>query len=432
MILLFFLWIEPECISNLNVPCWTPDASMDRFGKFHVVWDAGEDFNDWDVYYSKSTDNGWTPAEKVWDAVLSSQETRISTDTLGNPHILWIDYISDVAAKLYYMYHNGIEWIGPINLSDTFSIPNTGSCDIAVDDSSTVHIVWDDSRTGNDDIFYSKNSGNGWTTPLNISNISGRDIFPGIELWKDKIFVVWEDDPGTEEVYIREFNGTQWLAKVNVSLTPDIISRHPAVAVGRDGTPMAAWEESAEMYPYFNKYPWTDTSRVWSQWGIYPDVASDTFDVPHVIASGPPGGDAELRYATLTDSGWVYEVLPIGELWEPTFPVVAIDDSNVIHIVFTAKHLEHADIDVYYMKSEGSGVVFEDLISNDTIISYNGRIYISSEEESSYKVYDLSGKLIRKGRLNKGENYIILNDIPTGFYFLKLDKEKLKKILLIK
>ncbi|MCK4420449.1 T9SS type A sorting domain-containing protein, partial [candidate division WOR-3 bacterium] len=276
-----------------------------------------------------------------------------------------------------------------------------------------------------------KNYGDGWIAPLNISNVSGRDMFPRIALWKERIFVVW-DHRSPDEVYLAQFNGSQWLTPVNISMTLYASSRNPAVSIGKYGIAMAAWKESVESYPYFNKYPWSDTSRVWSEWGIYPDVVSDTFDVPHVIASGPPSGNAELRYATLTDTGWIYEVLPIGELWEPIYPVIIIDSSNVVHIVFKAKHLSDPDIDIYYMKSKGGGGIPEDVLQNDTIISYNGKIYIHSSDNGTYEVYDLTGKVIKRGRLISGENYIMLKDIPAGTYFLRAGKEGLKKILLIK
>ena len=211
MIFLLFFWTQPECISNLDIACRTPDAEIDRFGRMHVVWYAGDEFNDWDVYYSRSDNGGWLPTEMIWDAVLGVSDTKVSVDTLGNPHLLWIDWISDAVAKLYYMYNSGTEWIGPVDLSDSLSIPNTGTCDIAVDKNSIVHIVWSDNRIGNKEICYSKNYGNGWTSPLNISNLSGDDKFPDIALCNNRIFVVWEDEPGEKDVFLAQFNGSQWL-----------------------------------------------------------------------------------------------------------------------------------------------------------------------------------------------------------------------------
>jgi len=434
MIFLLFFWTQPECISNLDIACRTPDAEIDRFGRMHVVWYAGDEFNDWDVYYSRSDNGGWLPTEMIWDAVLGVSDTKVSVDTLGNPHLLWIDWISDAVAKLYYMYHSGTEWIGPVDLSDSLSIPNTGTCDIAVDKNSIVHIVWSDTRIGNKEICYSKNYGDGWTSPLNISNLSGDDKFPRMALCNNRIFVVWEDEPGEKDVFLAQFNGSQWLAPENVSQTPGVSSRSPAVSVGKYHIPMVAWQESVDMYPYFNRYPWADTSRVWSDIGTWPDVATDTFDIPHVVATGgdPPVVDPELRYATLTDTGWVYEVLPIGELWEPTHPVVIIDSSNVVHIVFKAKHLSDPDIDIYYMRSDGGGGISEDLNTDDTVISYNGKIYINPNENGVYEVYDLTGKVIKRGSFVSGESYIILKGIPTGTYFIRIGRERLRKILLLK
>ena len=289
---LLFLWTQPECISNLDIVCRGHDAEMDRFGRIHTVWYAGDEFNTIDVYYSRSTNGGWTSTEMIWNATLSCQKTRISVDTSGNPHILWIDLISDTQGKLYYMFHYGTEWVGPQDLSDTLSISNTGTCDIAVDESSYVHIVWDDYKAGNWEIYYSVNKGEGWATPVNISNLAGYDNFPRISLWNKRIFVVWRDEPGEKDVFLAHFNGAQWLTPVNVSQTPGVSSRNPAVSVGKYGITMVAWEESVDKYPYFNKYPWADTSRVWSDICTWPDVVSDTSNTPHV-RWGRPGINSE-------------------------------------------------------------------------------------------------------------------------------------------
>jgi len=133
----------------------------------HIVWYDSRD-NNYEIYYKRSTDGGIT-----WGA-----DTRLTNDGSGslnpsiavlgnNVHVVWHDGRNGVTEIFYkYSSDNGITWG-----SDTRLTNSTGRSEypsVAVS-GSLVHVVWNDNRDGNFEIYYKHNpTGN----PIGIQNIS--------------------------------------------------------------------------------------------------------------------------------------------------------------------------------------------------------------------------------------------------------------------
>ena len=98
----------------------------------------------------------------------------------------------------------GITFGNATNLSD--NVGNSQSPHIEAL-GNTTFVVWQDNRTGNDEIYLRKNSYGGITfgNATNLSDNVGNSQSPHIEALGNTTFVVWQDNStGNDEIYLRK------------------------------------------------------------------------------------------------------------------------------------------------------------------------------------------------------------------------------------
>jgi len=152
-----------------------PDITVDGSGKIVIVWQDNRK-GDWDIFSATSTDGGatWSTNQRIDDTAGASTDQErpsIAVDTGGRFHVMWQDYRSNSRYKIYYS--------NTTTPSTSWSIPNTlvsdaGSGDakfpsVAVDKNGMVHGVWQDGRNSGGsppDIYYS-NSTSDWKFAAN-------------------------------------------------------------------------------------------------------------------------------------------------------------------------------------------------------------------------------------------------------------------------
>ena len=417
MLMLILFWTDPLNITNMDIPVREHDAVMDKNGDIHVVFTAGVEWNEIDLYYVRTINGDWQDVEMLHNSSLSVSCPKIGIDTCGFPHIVWINWISEYNGRLYYMYRDSSGWSTPENLTDEFGLSYTGICDIVVGRDNSIHVVFSDRY----ELYYTEKRDSSWSTPVNLSqNQPGVDGFPSIACSDRGVFVAWGNDPGVEDIFYSYRDSSGWHGPINISNTPDTISRYVSINVDRNGDPIVAWEEGHDRYPCFNREPWDNPEIILEELCTYPDVYADNENRPHVIATFPPFGDPQLRDVVLTDSGWVYEVIPDGDVWEPTHPKVVMD--SIVHILFQAKYSSDADIDIYYIR-EGSSGVSEVSRNTGSLIS-TGLLRMYGED--TWRMYDLSGKYMKS--VTPVNGYIRLN-VETGIYFLINNRNRIKRVL---
>ena len=113
-----------------------------------------------------------------------------------------------------------------------------------MDASGAIHAVWEDDTPGNDDIYYAQGRNNGtWSSPQNISNTPGRSGSPQLAVDESgTIHVVWWDfTPGTPDIYYaRGTSDGTWSTPRNISSTP-LWSMSPQLAVEGNGAVHVVW-----------------------------------------------------------------------------------------------------------------------------------------------------------------------------------------------
>jgi hypothetical protein len=133
----------------------------------HIVWHERRNAFE-DIFYRRSTDAGinWLPEIRLTNNSSTSWYPAIAV--LGNSvHVVWYD-TCDGNWEIYYARSTnaGVSWDTNTRLTNNFADSFRPS--VAVSD-SMVHVVWNDGRDGNLEMYYKRNpTGN----PIKVKNIS--------------------------------------------------------------------------------------------------------------------------------------------------------------------------------------------------------------------------------------------------------------------
>jgi hypothetical protein len=134
----------------------------------HVVWFDNRDVNR-EIYYKRSIDGGSTWG---WDERLTKNSEDSYHPNLAAcdsiVHLVWFDY-RDGNAEIYYKCSTdaGSEWGADTRLTDNNADSHGAS--VAVSD-SIVHVVWQDGRNGNNEIYYKRNPTGGIPVAIDENN----------------------------------------------------------------------------------------------------------------------------------------------------------------------------------------------------------------------------------------------------------------------
>jgi len=225
-----------------------PAIAVDSYGNIHVVWFDNTPGN-YEIYYKKSTDGGstWMTSQRLtWNSG-ESYNPAIAVDSIGNPHVVWDQYKPE-NYEVYYRKSTdgGSTWMTSQRL--TWNSGGSGGPDIAGDSSGNVHVVWSDNTPGNAEIFHKKSvdGGASWTAAKRLTWTSGESYHPrmGIDSL-GHLHVVWSDDLYLykSEIYYKKSmdGGSTWMT--NQRLTWGIgASVEGAIAVDSFGNVHLVWQ----------------------------------------------------------------------------------------------------------------------------------------------------------------------------------------------
>jgi hypothetical protein len=202
-------WNTPLLISVPNYGLY-PRIVVDSSGNINAVWLKRKVYTaktKWYVHFRRSTDNGIT-----WSNGINVNQSNpgyyygkpsISVDKSGNIYLMW-EWRANCFSGNYQIYFtrstdNGVTWSEPINFSANSL--NSTSPDIMVDAAGNINVVWNQSG----EIYFrrSVNNGASWSNKINVSNTSGCSVNPQIGVDSNgNIKIAWVDDPtGTAMVY---------------------------------------------------------------------------------------------------------------------------------------------------------------------------------------------------------------------------------------
>jgi hypothetical protein len=173
----------------------------------HIVWHDYRGSNgNYEIYYRRSQDNGtsWDPEIRLTNATNDSWDPVIATSNT-NLHVVWMDN-RDGIYKIYYKRSsdNGVSWSQDFPLI-TETPYASGPSIVAVD--SNLHVVWKDTRDGNQEAYYKYSPDNGttWGIDTRLTNAQG-NIYSGVFIAVSGtcLHVIWADNrDGNYEIYYK-------------------------------------------------------------------------------------------------------------------------------------------------------------------------------------------------------------------------------------
>ena len=250
-----------------------PRIAAGEDGLLYSVWVQGKTLIPYEIYFSKSTDNGRTWSNTDFDQMISADDGEgtivsgerpvgLAVNSLGHAFVVWAESLTDAGWEIMFVKttDGGASWVH----SDTdFPLSFIGGTranepKIAVDHNDNLHAVWHQtSPDGSAEIYYgfSTDEGDTWTSQSADQIISFPNGFHALypELAVDNnntVYVVWKEqetsDINSAAVYFgKKASGESHFTSETADFPISLAHRStttPAVAIGPDNSISVAYE----------------------------------------------------------------------------------------------------------------------------------------------------------------------------------------------
>jgi hypothetical protein len=347
-------WSVPINISNTPNHSYYPAMAISRSGRIFVVWEERDHPTNQlkaRIFMTTHDENGWSLPVAITDTGKMHWTPDVAVDTLGNPHVVWGEYLS---GEVYYQFYNGTSWSFPKNVSESWG----GSFypRIVIDKRNNIHIVWHDNALGDYAVYYRSFDGSQWSPITILSDTLRYSGFPRIVVGAgDDLHLTWDSrmPPGDNmEVFYRSNVAGVWTPIAQLSFDT-LYSIYPVVAVGQNSWPIVVWQQTVDIsqYPIVQKIYWsTNDGTHWSQpmpiadrsQSLRPSIVVDKRGVVHAV------WDLYTRIAQSGVDSVLYSEFQ-GNIWSVPLnisvfcgyhhcgnPVIAIDSIQNLHVLWIA------------------------------------------------------------------------------------------------
>ena len=284
----------------------------------HVVWEDTRDWINQEIYYKRSTDGGvsWGADTRLTNDSALSRSPSVSVSG-SVVHVVWDDE-RDVNFEIYYKRSTdgGISWGVDTRLTNNSSISIFPSVSVS---GSLVHVVWFDYRDGaGTEVYYKRSTDGGisWGVDTRLTNDPAFSGYPSVSVSASLVHVIWSDErDGNLEIYYKRSTdgGSSWEADTLLTSNPDN-SAFPSVSVS--GSVMhVLWQDNRDgNYEIYNKRS-TDGGMNWeadtrltnnSALSLSPSVSVSDSAV-HVVWYDERDGNQEIYYKRSTNEGASWE-----------------------------------------------------------------------------------------------------------------------------
>ena len=186
---------------------WNPAVSISG-QVIHLVWTDGRGEHP-GIYYKRSTDGGITwgsDTPLTINVTAYSDSPSLSVSGL-NVHVAFRDSRNNTGTgyEIFHKYSTdgGINWNPDSQLSNFNVTVYNPSVSVS---GSGVHIVWTDNHEGNFEIYYNRstNGGLNWETVTRLTNNTAVSFYPFVSASGTAVHVIWQDNrDGNNEIYYK-------------------------------------------------------------------------------------------------------------------------------------------------------------------------------------------------------------------------------------
>jgi hypothetical protein len=285
-------------------------------------------------------------------------------------HVVWFDYRDGISnGEIYYKSStdSGVSWGEDTRLTNNYAESRYPSVAVS---SSVMHIVWQDTRDGNTEIYYkhSTDEGVSWGEDTRLTNNTAWSWEPSVAVSGLFVNVVWDDyRDGNFEIYYKRSldGGVSWGADIRLTNNP-AWSGFSSVAVSGSVVHVVWYDERDGNYEIYYKRS-TDSGVSWgtdtrqtnnSASSELPSVTVSGLFV-HVVWRDKRDGNYEIYYKRSSDGGisWGTDTRLTNNTansYNPSVAVSGFPPGSVIHVVWFDERDGNAEI--YYKRSTDAGV----------------------------------------------------------------------------
>lgn len=198
-------WESEVRLTNDNGYSGLPSLGVNG-STVHVAWEEDRNGNG-EIYYKRSGDGGanWGPDIRLTTTILETWDPSVAV----SGSVVHCTYQEDVTPGDYEIFYlrsvnSGLTWETPVRISNNAAASTYPNVDVNGQD---VHIVWPDTRDGQQEIYYRKSEDGGATWPgteIRLTNAAGVSENPTVCATPDATHVVWDDTRnGNYEIYYK-------------------------------------------------------------------------------------------------------------------------------------------------------------------------------------------------------------------------------------
>ncbi len=198
-----------------------------------IVWQDLRD-NNYEIYFKRSSNSGlsWGPDQRLSNNPAFSQYPSV-TISGSKVNAAWEDN-RDGNREIYNCYSGdgGLTWSGENRLTNNSSSSTSAS---VTSEGDFVGLTWSDQRDGNWEVYYkfSVNGGASFSADQRLTSANGNSWYPSIASYDSFIHICWQDSrDGNNEIYykISTDRGIVWSA--DLRLTNDAAaSSYPSINI---------------------------------------------------------------------------------------------------------------------------------------------------------------------------------------------------------
>jgi hypothetical protein len=259
--------------NDRTVLAYAPRLALGPGGELHLALQGGLGTQP-DILYSRRNAGvtAWPTATVLFTHTASgSYNPAVAVSTDGQTaHLVWQENFSGNQSAIYYLRgqrsEEDILWQPPVSLSEGITRPVRPAIALASgpEMSQTLYVAYGEQESGFETQYvrYSRSDDGGahWSTPSRVepepvsaNNVAPTDVAPALAVTPSgAVCIAWHGFHKGATIEAEEIHltcstdqGDSWVAPVNVSRSPEIISIRPVLAIGSDGILHVAWQELA-------------------------------------------------------------------------------------------------------------------------------------------------------------------------------------------